>query len=94
MSSLIQNSSGITVTLDPALALLSIDIENFPPLMRKMVTYIVFAARISLAREWRSQSPPKIEEVISRVNAQYTMEKLLAYKERRALVFHRQWKKW
>lgn len=94
LTSIIQDVTNTTSTSNPALALLSLGIENFPPMARKIVIHILFAARISLAREWRSQTPPKIEAVISRVNAHYTMEKMLAYKERRAPAFHKNWEIW
>lgn len=92
--SIIQDITNTTSTSNPALSLLSLGIENFPPMARKVVIHILSAARISLAREWRSQSPPKIEEVISRINTHYTMEKMLAYKERRASAFHKYWEIW
>lgn len=69
-------------------------IENFPPLTRKVVIHILFAVRTSIAKEWHSKSPPNIEEVLSTVNAQYTMEKWLAYTEQRAPAFHKHWGVW
>lgn len=94
IQSLIRKVTSSDCTINPALALLSLGIENYPPLRRKVVTHILFAARIAIAKEWRSTSPPKIAEVISRVNAQYTMEKILAYTERRTPSFHKHWETW
>lgn len=68
VQSLIYNVTNTHLKLEPALTLLSLGIEA--PLMRKVVVHILFVARISIAKEWLSLAPPKIEEVISRVNAQ------------------------
>lgn len=94
VSSLIQEITGHKCTLTPSLALQSLGVEQFPPLTRKVVIRILFATCITLAKGWRSKTSPKIEEVISRMNAQYTVEKLFAYKEGRALGFHKYWDIW
>lgn len=62
VASIIQDITNTTSTPNPALVLLSLGIENFPPMMRNFVIHIQFAARISLASEWRSQSPKKLRK--------------------------------
>lgn len=84
-SRLLQEITGHKCALTPSLALLSLGIEQFPPL-RKVVIHILFATRITLEKEWRSKTSPKIEDVVSRKNTQKN-----AYKEGRAMVFHKYW---
>lgn len=92
--SLISHITGKDCASNPALALLSIGINEFPPQSRTVTAHILFATRIALAKLWRSPSPPHLEEIKNRVNLHCEMERMLAYKERRATAFHKKWDTW
>lgn len=94
IASIISTLTGSIYDINPALALLSVGIDQFRADCRTIIAHLLFATRITLAKHWRSTSPPTIGEIKHRVNYHYEMEKLLAYKEHKASSFHYKWDKW
>lgn len=92
--SLISRITGVSCSSDPALALLSLGINNFPLHSRTVAAHILFATRIAIASNWRSLTIPSLSEIYQRVHSQGEMERMLAYKERRATLFHKKWDVW
>lgn len=66
------------VPLDPALALLSLGIDNFPASLRSTITHLLLAARLSIKRKWKDSRPPSVIEVIDLTNPHNTYERMLA----------------
>lgn len=94
VASLITEISGITTTLKPALALLSISAEKYHPSVRTILMHILFAACISITKEWKSARVPSLETLMAKVNSQSHFEKLIACNKNNASVYHKKWDKW
>ena len=90
----ISDITGILTKPSPALAVLNLGIDLFPLDCRKIVTHILLAARLLIARKWKSNLSPNVSEVIDIVKQNFTYENLLAYKYGSKRIFDRQWQLW
>lgn len=89
--------TGIQVVPSPGLALLSLDIELFPPHLRTMVTHILLAARLTIVRHWKDNNPPTILETLQTTNRHSIYEKQFAYSigtHERTNKLWSYWQKW
>ena len=94
ISSFIADFTGNLLTLTPASALLGIDLEIYPTIYRTVVTHILIASRLTVAKLWKSTEAPNISTVINRVNTQAQFELMLAYKNHTIPSFRKKWKTW
>lgn len=91
ISQLKSEVSGTHFFLSPVLVLLSLGSEMFPPAIQAVVLHILFAACIAIVKEWKSTIEPTVESVIARVNTQCHFEKVIAYKDHKAHIYHKKW---
>lgn len=91
---ILSTTTGILLQPNPALALLSLGIDNIPPHMRTVVTHILIAARSVIARHWKQSDIPSHLEVIRKINTQYSLVKAYAFSTCRGAQFHRNWSFW
>lgn len=75
---IIDQLTGTSSPLDPALAILNISIDKYPTTTRKIVTHILLAARLNIVRKWKSQSPPTIFDMIQSVHTNFSFEMALS----------------
>lgn len=75
---LISSCTGIITRPDPALAILNMDIDKFPPNHRTVVTHILLSTRLLILKRWKSPLSLNISEVIQTIKANHSLELLLA----------------
>lgn len=74
----IASCTGILSPPKAALAILNLNIDNYPMVYRQLVTHILLAARTLILCNWKSTLIPNLSETISLVNNNYAFEKALA----------------
>lgn len=78
----------------PEFALLLLGIDAIPPKYRTLVCNILHAARLSIARHWKSLESPTLLEVNTIVSNIYLCERTLAWYIGSVPSFHRAWSPW
>lgn len=90
----ISEITGLITPSSPALAILNIGIELFPPECRRVVTHILLAARVLIARRWKINLSPNVSEVVEVVKQNYVFESLLPYRQGNKRLFDHNWSLW
>lgn len=94
VSAFITNLIGKDYNITAELALLSIGIGDFKWSDRTPIAHLLFAARVTIAKKWRTANPPSLRELLHTVSFQFEMERLLAYKELKVAKFQTKWSTW
>lgn len=81
VSSFITSLRSNLLKLNPAMALLNINLDFFPPQYKIIVANILIAARLTITKLWKSIEAPNLTDVISRLNIQGHYELMLARKK-------------
>lgn len=61
-------------TLTPEVAILDINLIDFPPCHRTLVHHILIAVRMTIAHHWKASYTPPFQEVLNRINSQFHCE--------------------
>lgn len=77
---LVSSITGTPWSPTPALALLHIGIEKFPPQSRHVVIHLLYAAKLNITRLWKTTTIPSISSTITDLNFQCEMERIVARK--------------
>lgn len=78
--SLICDILGQRVDPNLALALIHIGVKALPPRTISIIIHLLLATKLNITRLWRTTTPPSISNMISDLNLQSGMEKMLAFK--------------
>lgn len=85
----------ITMSLSsPGLALLNLETDKLSPPKRHTVMHILFAARLSIPRHWKSSRIPLILEIIDQVQTHCSYELMLASSNSRFAQTALLWQPW
>lgn len=87
----ISDNTCIFTSPDPGLAILNLGIDRFPPSCSSIATHILLAARLLIARGWRSDKVSNLWETVEIVHLHYKYETMLANKQGVRKIFHSQW---
>lgn len=68
VQALISEITGLQISLSPELAVLDIDLFDLPRPMQVIIHHILLAARISIARLWKTSTTPSLTELCNRIN--------------------------
>lgn len=90
---LITSITQLRIPETPALALL-LEIETIPVVHRVVVCNILHAARLSIARHWKSKDPPSLSEVHEIVSNICIQERALAWFRGTTTKFQNAWASW
>ena len=74
----IANVIGLSLPMEPGMALLSLGVEILSPDKRTIAIHILLSARLVLARHWKQVNPPPLQEVITTTHTHATCELLFA----------------
>ena len=66
------------VAPDPALAILSLGIDRFSFNLRRTITHLLLAARLSITRKWKDPDPPSPDDAIDLLDLHNSYERILA----------------
>lgn len=91
---LITSVTGHSIPNTPEIALLLLNIETVPALYRTIVCNTLHAARLCIARHWKSAEPPSVREVQEVVSNVYLQERTLAWHRATSGTFQRKWALW
>lgn len=79
---------------NPALAILSIGIEEYPPELQNTIINILLAARLTITRHWKDHTSPIIAEVIDLTNLHCTYEQMMMSCSGQIQTSDTQWSPW
>lgn len=85
---LLSEVTHLTIRGRPSLALLSLDIEQYPNPMRIIITHILLAARLSISRKWKDPDPPTLKDVVHTTHVHFTHETTLALRHDKMKTIH------
>lgn len=91
ITSFIADLTGILNKLNPATALLGINLDIYPKEFRTIVFHTLIAARLAISSLWKSSNAPNLSTVIARINTQAQYELMLAYKNYSTITFRKKW---
>lgn len=74
--------------------LLGLDVPNWPKRIRVVATHILIAARLSLAKKWKSPQPPIRSDLIVLLNNHFQMEFAFAKANLTIASFLQKWEPW
>ena len=94
ITSFIADLTGILNKLNPATALLGINLDIYPKEYRTIVFHTLVAARLTITSLWKSKDAPNLSTVIARINIQAQYELMLAYKNYSITTFRKKWLAW
>lgn len=94
VSSLISAIHPMSKPLNPELALLLLGIDGIPKSYRVLISNILHAARLTIARHWKSTESPTLMEVKNIVSNIYMHERTLAWHKGSNKIFQSQWSPW
>lgn len=81
-------------TFGPEFFLLLLNIESIPQKNRKIVCNILHAARLLIARRWKSPDIPSLLELSNMVSTIFSYEKALATYQGSLVTFMKNWVSW
>lgn len=80
ITTFIQTVSGLQINLTPVLAVLDLGLNDIPSPLRTVIHHIFIAARMTIARLWKTLTTPSLLEITRQVNFAYHSEtKLTPY---------------
>lgn len=91
---LLATCTSILLKPQPALALLSINIDQCLSSHRPVVTHILVAARLIIPRKGKTNVSPNISDVVNMVNPNHTFKSLLAINTYKLIEFSQLWSIW
>lgn len=91
---MISEVTGVLLSPNPALPVLSLDIKKVPSPFRTVVKHILLAARLMITRHWKLQMAPNPSEAIALVNVHFSYDHTLALWKGNVTAFDRVWKPW
>lgn len=74
--------------------LLGLDVPTWPKHIRVVATHILIAARLALARKWKSPQPPLLSDLIVLLNYHFHMEFAFAKANLNTALFLQKWEPW
>lgn len=80
--------------LSPLDLLLGLSIPTMPTHRQTMVTHILIAARLTIAKKWKSADPPILKDAINLLNQHFQMEFSFAKANMSTERFNRNWQPW
>lgn len=91
---IISSITGNITTTNPALAILHIGIEKFPPQFRSVISHILLETRNLILRKWKDNSCTNSSDVIKHVQRNHTFERLIAINAMHCETFDKNWLIW
>lgn len=91
---LIAKVTGVFVQPSIEKAILSINMLEYPILVRSIAMHIIFAARSLMMSKWKTNEIPSVRELITRVNNVAEYEKILAYRDGSNARYVSNWSIW
>lgn len=92
--SFLSDITGILTPPEPSLGIPNLGIDRFPPSCLSIVMHILLAARLLIARGWKSNKVPNLSEVVEIVRLHYKYEAMLATKQGTRKSFASIWQLW
>lgn len=77
----ISDITGILTSPEPSLVILNLGIGRFPPFFHSIVTHVPLAARLLIAKGWKSDKAPNLSEAVEIVCLHYKYKSMLATKQ-------------
>lgn len=90
----ISEMSQIQILPTPALAILSLGIDQLPYTLQHSIIQVLLYARLLLTRNWKNTAPPTITDVIDLTHLHCTYERTVASSSGRLNIFHNKWWPW
>lgn len=91
---LISSLTGILTSATPALAILHLGIDRFPPVYRPVVSHVLLETRLLILRNWKSKNATNLSDVTKAVHRNYTFERLIAINSMQCNLFDKCWSIW
>lgn len=85
---------GCSITITPQLAILNLNIDDFPPYQRSMITHVLLATKLLITRNWKSDNIPSLTEVTNLVQTHFTYETLLSRSKQSHTKTLTRWNPW
>lgn len=82
------------VPLNPALAILSLGIDYFPPTLQHSIVHLLLATRLTITRHWKDKNPPTVAQAIDLTQLHYTYERMVASSSGRLQNTLKHWAPW
>lgn len=91
---LISSLCGISIPMSPLNLLLGLSIPTWPRHLQTLVTHILIAARLAIAKKWKLIHPSLLKDIIRLLNLHYLMECSFAKANISTKRFTKIWKLW
>lgn len=91
---LLSDITQITIPMRPSLALLSLDIDQYPIPIRNVMIHFLLSARLNVTRKWRDPEPPTIREVVQTTHVHFSHETTLALRHKNQTQYLKLWQPW
>lgn len=94
VSNLIKDVTNVSITLTSRMALFGLGLSNWHPKFHPIITHILIAARLSIARFWKQASAPTLNHTTNILNDHLSMELLFAKSQMKVNKFYDHWQYW
>lgn len=94
MQTLLRSITHMTTDLSSVDFLLGLAIPTWPSQFQTVATHILIAARLAIARKWKSSQPPSLQDVITTLNNQLKMEYFFSKAKLSTAKFYNTWEPW
>ncbi|MEE6511314.1 hypothetical protein FKM82_017799 [Ascaphus truei] len=91
---LIKEVTGLEIPIEPLTFLLAAPMPNIVRPTRKLISFILTAARCCVAASWRKTATPALNTIKKRIGEVMTMERLTANIKQRTPAFEDIWEPW
>lgn len=78
----------------PSLALLLLDLDQYPKHLRHTFAHILLSTNLNIARKWKCPTPPTLGEVIQTTHLHFIYKHTLALQNKNRDKILRQWHPW
>lgn len=78
IAKMINDLTQLNITLTPQLETLNITIDVIPPQLRLVITHMLLATRLLIARNWKTSNIPTVADVVALVQTHYTYESMMS----------------
>lgn len=94
VSTLISTVCKVPTPLTPLDLLRGLSVPNWPNRVRVLATHILIAARLALAKKWKSPQPPTRSDLIVLLNNHFQLEFSFAKANLTTVSFFQNWEPW
>lgn len=91
---LIAKVTGVITQPSIEKAILSINMSEYPIMVRSIAMHILFVARYLMVSNWKTNAIPSVRELILKFNTTAEYEKILAFKDGSIARYFSNWSIW